>query len=184
MSEYITDDIEISSDDSDEENSNEENSDNENSEEKNWIQNANAAKERIAEYKKYYIMLISSYSRNTHTIKLIYEAYKNIFYKLFFLYIKMTNKYYQEHKEKLQKEGRERYQSLSKEQKSKKVKKSPRKILEFYWKRKRKKDHYNSERNKNISEEQKQKLNEHVRNYYLAHKKITVQSFNKVFFWQ
>ena len=40
----------------------------------------------------------------------------------FFLYIKMTNNYYQEHKEQLRKEARERYQNLSKEEKDKKQK--------------------------------------------------------------
>ena len=40
----------------------------------------------------------------------------------FFLYIKMTNNYYQKHKEQLRKEARERYQNLSKEEKDKKQK--------------------------------------------------------------
>ena len=37
----------------------------------------------------------------------------------FFLYTKMINKYYQNHKEKLRKEARERYQYLSEEIKEK-----------------------------------------------------------------
>ena len=34
-----------------------------------------------------------------------------------FLYVKMTNKYYEKHKERLQKEGRKNYQDLSEEEK-------------------------------------------------------------------
>ena len=41
-----------------------------------------------------------------------------IFFIMFFLYIKMTSKY-QKHKERLQKEARERYQNLSEEEKDK-----------------------------------------------------------------
>ena len=40
-------------------------------------------------------------------------------YKTSFLDIKMVNKYYQKHKEKHQKEVRERYQNLSEEKKDK-----------------------------------------------------------------
>ena len=58
----------------------------------------------------------------------------------------MANSYYQEHKERLQKEALERYQNLSEEEKDKR-------------------------QNKNLSEEQKQKLLEHRRNYYLTHNK-------------
>ena len=43
-----------------------------------------------------------------------------VFYNFFFVYIKVANKYYQKHKEKLQKEGRERYENLSEEEKEKK----------------------------------------------------------------
>ena len=42
-------------------------------------------------------------------------------YIYFFLYIKMSNKYYQKHKEKLKKTTRERYQNLSQEEKEKSV---------------------------------------------------------------
>ena len=92
---------------------------------------------------------------------IIFKAYKkylqNIFY-IFFLYIKMTNNYYQKHKEDLWKEAREihqklseekkikkqkeadeKYQNLSEDEKLQKAKKCPRKISKFYWRRKRKK---------------------------------------------
>ena len=36
---------------------------------------------------------------------------------IFFVHIKMVNKYYQKHKEKLQKEAREKYQNISEEEK-------------------------------------------------------------------
>ena len=39
---------------------------------------------------------------------------------ILFLYIKMVNEYYQKHKERLQKETRERYQNLSEEERNKK----------------------------------------------------------------
>ena len=42
------------------------------------------------------------------------ETNKKIFYN-FFLYIKMTNKYYQKHKENPWKEAHERYQNISEE---------------------------------------------------------------------
>ena len=47
---------------------------------------------------------------------------KLFFNILCFVYMKMANKYYQKHKEKLRKEARERYQNLS-EKKRKKGKK-------------------------------------------------------------
>ena len=43
-----------------------------------------------------------------------------VFYNFFFVYIKVVNKYYQKHKENFQKEGRERYENLSEEEKEKK----------------------------------------------------------------
>ena len=43
---------------------------------------------------------------------------KNIFIN-FFLYIKITNNYYQKHMERLRKEAREKYQNLSEEEKGK-----------------------------------------------------------------
>ena len=62
----------------------------------------------------------------------------------------MTNKYYQKHKERLQKEARKIYQNLSEEEKDK----SQRKVLEG---------------NQNLPEVQKQKLPENMKNYYLTH---------------
>ena len=44
----------------------------------------------------------------------------------------MVNKYYEKHKERLQKEARETYQNRSEEEKDKKRKKVPRKISKFY----------------------------------------------------
>ena len=43
---------------------------------------------------------------------------------VFFLYIKITNKYYQKHKEGLQKEAPEKYQNLCEEEKDKRQKKA------------------------------------------------------------
>ena len=51
----------------------------------------------------------------------------------------MLNKYYQKHKERLQKKARERYQNLSEEEKDKRREKGLRKISKFYWRRKTKK---------------------------------------------
>ena len=65
----------------------------------------------------------------------------------------MVNKYYQKHKEKLQKEARERYQNLSEEEKEKKRQ-------------------YHCARNKNLSEEEKVKKVEYIRICYLAHENI------------
>ena len=65
----------------------------------------------------------------------------------------MVNKYYQKHKEKLQKEARERYQNLSEEEKEKKRQ-------------------YHRARNKNLSEEEKVKKVEYIRICYLAHENI------------
>ena len=64
----------------------------------------------------------------------------------------MVNKYYQKHKEKLQKEARERYQNLSEEEKDERQKNVP-------------------DRYQNLPEEQKQKLLEYMKKYYLAQKK-------------
>ena len=44
----------------------------------------------------------------------------------------MTNKYYQKHKERLQREARERYQNLSEEEKYKSKKKGPRQISKSF----------------------------------------------------
>ena len=67
----------------------------------------------------------------------------------------MTANYYQKHKEKLQKEARKKYQNLSEDEKDKRRKKGLRKI-------------------QNLPEEQIQKLLQYMKNYYLAHKKVTV----------
>ena len=64
----------------------------------------------------------------------------------------MLNKYYQKHKERLQKKARERYQNLSEEEKDKR--------------REEVRDRY-----KNPSQEKKQKLREYMKKYFLAHKK-------------
>ena len=61
----------------------------------------------------------------------------------------MANKYYQNYKERLQKEACERYQNFLEEEKRK-------------WRKKIR------ERYQNLSEEQKQKLLEYMSNYYLV----------------
>ena len=93
----------------------------------------------------------------------------NIFYD-FFLYIKITNNYYQKHKENLQEETHKRYQNISAEEKEKNEK-NPKKISKFYWRRREKKRRYHRECNKNFSEEQKQKIVDYRRNYYIRHNK-------------
>ena len=67
----------------------------------------------------------------------------------------MTNKYYQKQKERLRKEARKKYQSLSEEEKDKR----PIKVWDSY---------------QNLPEELKQKLLEYMKIYYLTHKKVTV----------
>ena len=62
-------------------------------------------------------------------IKLIFKAYK-IFFIHFFLYIKMTNDYYQNRKGKPWKEICERYENLSKEEKDKRQKR-PKKAIKI-----------------------------------------------------
>ena len=57
----------------------------------------------------------------TYNLHNLFKAYK-IFFIIFFLYIKMTNKYYQKHKEKLLKAAHEKYQYLSEEGKDKRGK--------------------------------------------------------------
>ena len=56
----------------------------------------------------------------------------------------MTNNNCQKHKERLQKEAYEKYQSLSEKEKNKIAKKCSRKILNFYCRRKRKKSSVSS----------------------------------------
>ena len=67
----------------------------------------------------------------------------------------MTKKCYQKNNEKCRKETREKYQNLSEEEKNKRRQKV-------------------KERYQNLHEKQKQKLLEYIKNYCLAHKKLTV----------
>ena len=73
------------------------------------------------------------------------------------MHIKLVNKYYQKHKERLWKETRERHQNLSEEKKDKKQKKKESKIAKSPWRK-------------------KQKLCEYMKKYYLPQKKVTVRS--------
>ena len=69
-----------------------------------------------------HIIYITHIIHLTYMKKLIFKAYKKtdkIFFKMFFLYIKMSNNYYQKSKERLPKKARERYQNLSEKEKSK-----------------------------------------------------------------
>ena len=77
----------------------------------------------------------------------------------------MTTNYYQIHKEKLQKEARERYQNLPEEEKNKRLKKARE------WYQNLTKEEKEKSCNKDLSEEQKQKLVECRGNYYLTHNK-------------
>ena len=85
---------------------------------------------------------------------IIFKAYKkylqNTFY-IFFLYIKMTNNYYQKHKEDLWKEAREIHQKLSEEKKIKKRKEADEKYQNLSEDEKEKRDQYHHEPNKNHS---------------------------------
>ena len=60
---------------------------------------------------------------------------------MFFLYIKLKNKYYQKQNERLRKEAREKYQNLSKEESTKGKKKSN-KDIKILQKKKKKKSQY------------------------------------------
>ena len=71
----------------------------------------------------------------------------------------MVSKYYQKHKERLQKEAREKYQNLSEEEKDKRRKKAREKYLNFTEEENGKRCQYYQER--------KQKLPEYRRTYYL-----------------
>ena len=71
-----------------------------------------------------------------------------------YTYIEMVHKYYEKkNKEKLQKEARDRDQSLSEEEKEKRPKKAQGRYK------------------KNLFEDEKKRKVEYMRNYYLAHKK-------------
>ena len=71
---------------------------------------------------------------------------------------KLSAKYYQENKERLQKKARERYQNLSKEKKEKKRQ-------------------YGRERYRNLPEDQKQKLVEYRKKYYRMRKYFNLENF-------
>ena len=70
--------------------------------------------------------------------KIVRKKDKKYNFIIFFLCIKMVNKYYIKKQKKLWKEARERYQNLSETEKEKKCQ-------------------YHRERNKNLSEEEKEK---------------------------
>ena len=61
-------------------------------------------------------------------------------FTIFFLYINVTNNYYQKHKEKLRKEACERYQNLFEEKKKQRAKKCPRQILKSFRRRESKRN--------------------------------------------
>ena len=75
----------------------------------------------------------------------------------------MVNKYYQKHKERLQKETSERYQNFSEEEKDKRRKKAWERYQNFTEEEKWKRCQY--------YQEHKKKLHDYRRNYYLIHKK-------------
>ena len=79
----------------------------------------------------------------------------------------MANNYYQKHKERFQKEAREKYQNLSEEEKDKRQKKS-RKIYQNF---KILKVLLLLDLNINLSKEQRQKLVEYRRDFYIYHNK-------------
>ena len=72
----------------------------------------------------------------------------------------MVNKCYRKHKERLQKEARERYQNLSEEERDRKSKKARERYQNFT----------QEEKGRQYYQKLKQKLPEY-RNYYLTHKK-------------
>ena len=75
------------------------------------------------------------YQKNYQNIFSIYKYLhktNKILFTIYFLHIKMPNKYYQKIKEKPQKEAQERYQNLSKEEKNKKTKNDMRKVSKSY----------------------------------------------------
>ena len=94
----------------------------------------------------------------------------------------MTNKYYQKHKEKLQKETRERYHNVLEDEKEKMRKKARERYQNFNEEEREKKRQYHRERIKNLSKDQKQKLVEYMRNYYLVHKKLLFSRLTRSFF--
>ena len=89
--------------------------------------------------------------------------------KIFFLYMKMLNKYYHKSKEKLQKEAPETYQNLSEGEKDKKRKYSRERYQHFAEEEKENRHQYYQKR--------KRKLPECKRNYYLEHMKYILSCF-------
>ena len=72
---------------------------------------------------------------------------------LFFLFIKVTNNYYQKHKERLVKKVREKYQNYSEKEKGKRWKKTRENYQNFTVAEKEKKCQYDLKRNKNLCDE-------------------------------
>ena len=65
-------------------------------------------------------------------LKLIERYFYNLhIYIYIYIYVKLVNKYYQKHKERLQKEARERYQNLSEEEIDKSWKKARERYQNF-----------------------------------------------------
>ena len=96
---------------------------------------------------------------------MVISSNKINFLQIFFLHIKMTNNYYQKHKERLQKEVFLKKQKI-------KSKESPEKDIKVLLKKKKEKNRqYHRERNINFSKEQKQRLLEYIKNCYITHNK-------------
>ena len=79
----------------------------------------------------------------------------------FFCIYKIRQKHDQKHKERLWKEARKKHQKIYEEEKDKMQKEV-------------------RERYQNLPEERKQKLLGYMKSCYLAHKKVTVKSLNKI----
>ena len=74
------------------------------------------------------------------------------------MYVKMVNKYYQKHKERLRKEAREKYESLPQEEKYKRSKKACETYESFTEGEKEKRCLYYQERNQKLPEYRKKLL--------------------------
>ena len=81
---------------------------------------------------------------------IFFKLIKKICFINVFIYIKIVNKYYQKHKERLQKEGHERYQNLSEEEKDKRRKKARERYQNFTEEEKEKRCQYYQECKKNL----------------------------------
>ena len=88
-----------------------------------------------------------------------------------FLYVKLTNNYYQNTKGSFKKKHAKESSFWRRKRKGKK---DPRKISNLTEEEKEKRCQYHCKSNKNLSEEQKQKLFVYMRNHYLAHKRTAV----------